>query len=174
MTMARIPVPIFGILLTIISLGIALFLVGGGITGAALGVPLEDGTPVLDESLREVVAEQGEVSVIIVLKDSASSGLQEVREQQEKVLDTLSAAEEKILGFTVQEKEFSLEQQYASLPVLAGAVTAAGLEELENNPAVESIVLNDVKHIFLDSSVPLIGAPSIWNMQFNGTNMTGS
>lgn len=170
------------VLLFVIGLSSVVFLTGGSIMGAVLGVPTgesaaeNDGSAesVFDERVRDAVAEEGEVSVIVVLKESASSDAQAVQEQQAAVLETLSPEEKRLFGFTVQEKEFTVEQQYAVLPAFAGTVTEAGLEELAKNPAVEAVVLNGVKHIFLDDSVPLIGASQVWQVQVNGTNITGA
>ncbi|MDP3640058.1 MAG: S8 family serine peptidase, partial [Nanoarchaeota archaeon] len=174
------------VLLFVLGLSSAVFLTGGSITGAVLGVPMggsaaglaaeNDGSAesVFDERVLEAVAEEGEASVIVVLKESASSDAQAVQEQQAAVLETLSPEEKKRFGFTIQEKEFTVEQQYAALPAFAGTVTEAGLEELAKNPAVEKVVLNGVKHIFLDDSVPLITAPAVWHVQVNGMNITGA
>ncbi|MBI1968390.1 S8 family serine peptidase [Candidatus Woesearchaeota archaeon] len=174
------------VLLFVLGLSSIIFLTGGSITGAVVGASATGpaaglsaadsdriAEDVLDERVLETVADEEEASVIVVLKSSASSDSEAVREQQAAVLETLSPEEKKLFGFTIQEKEFTVEQQYATLPAFAGMVTEAGLEELAKNPAVEKVVLNEIQHIFLDTSVPLIEAPKVWNITVNGTAITG-
>lgn len=47
------------------------------------------------------------------------------------------------------------------------------LKSLENLPGVKKIYPNNKVYATLMDSVPLIGADQVWNMQSNGTNLTG-
>lgn len=133
-----------------------------GITGAVVGV----GDSIVEADVMEQIRQDGEASVIIVLKEGQTSTI------QEKVLDDLQP--EKTIFGTRQEEKFELDQQYATVNALAGTVTEAGLKELDNNPYVEKVVPNEVRRIFLADSASLVGAASVWNMTVNGTTIDGS
>lgn len=54
------------------------------------------------------------------------------------------------------------------LPATAQAATRAEIEALSERPDVAMIWLDGRVHTCLDQSVPLIGAPQIWNSKFTG------
>ena len=144
-----------------------------GITGAVVGVEQAD----VDDAVTEQRESQEEVDVIVVLKEPEADSLEELKEEvaelQEEVLDDLE--EEATSGiFFDSEKEFAAEHAYATVGVIAGTVTQEGIEKLENDPLVEKIVLDEVRHVFLDGSIPLVNASSVWNVTVNGNSLTGS
>lgn len=47
------------------------------------------------------------------------------------------------------------------------------LQNLQNDPAIERVRLDEVKHIWLQNSVPLINATQTWQLQQSGLNLTG-
>ena len=105
-----------------------------------------------------------EVSVIVILADDV---------QPKEVIDTLAQQDTKTVFGLTNEKEFELEQDYKTINAFAGKLTEEGLKELQDNPAVEKIVVNKVRHIFLSESVPLINGDDLQSISVNGYNLTG-
>jgi len=56
---------------------------------------------------------------------------------------------------------------------IAVEISKNDLRELNNNPNVESVIIDKPIHAFLQESVPLINATSVWQIQISGTNITG-
>ncbi len=157
------------LLLAIIVVGLGFALLNsGGIMGAVVGVGAE--AEVSAEVLDAFAAGNEEVSVIVLLKDEE----QAVKDNQAEVLNNLNLEEkETAFGLLNEEKEFDLKHQYNSLNALAGEVTAAGLEKLKEDPNVEKVILNGVKHIFLADSVPLINADDAHSFLVGEQGITG-
>ena len=104
-------------------------------------------------------AEKGEqVRVYIKLKTETSEGKSiSSHETKEEVLKIL---ENKIKHDFGEELDVFISKEE--------------LLELQNNPIVEFIEPVPTRSIFLDDSVPLINSSSeLWNVQVNGTNLTG-
>lgn len=147
-----------------------------GITGAVIA-----GVDISDEVQQAFDAGNEDVSVIVLLEDDAKtiSHNQEekkeaIQEKQEKVLKDLNQEEKQtVLGLFTEEKEFELQRQYQNINAFAGEITEEGLAKLRQNPQVESVVVNKIRHIFLSDSVPLINADDAWKVSVNGYNITG-
>ncbi len=71
------------------------------------------------------------------------------------------------------DEDIEVERRYSSIPGFSGTITAEGLERLDDDPRVESIFLDKVLHITLDSSVPQVNAPAVWNFSVGGYTITG-
>ncbi len=161
------------------------------------GIATKDGVEV-DQKVIEELEEFGEVSVIVVLKDKPMEGptvyekkevLEErkemVQEVQEEVLEKLdiveigeTGAEENapkgLFGLLEDEPDLELKHQYSIINGFSGNITEEGLKKLQEDPNVEDIFVNDVKHILIETSVPLINSNDVWNISVDGISMNGS
>lgn len=59
-------------------------------------------------------------------------------------------------------------QRLTGLNLLSGWLPAAALAELEADPSIAEIALSRKQNIQLNTSVPSIGAPTLWNLGFTG------
>ena len=75
---------------------------------------------------------------------------------------------------SLNKSEFRLKKKYSTINAFAGVATREGIRALERNPHVKAIQKDKEVRIFLQDSVPLINATSVWNLQINGINLTGS
>jgi subtilisin family serine protease len=57
---------------------------------------------------------------------------------------------------------------YQLLPFTALEASAADIRSMSENPDIEEIWLDLPVHIWLDKSVPLIGAPQVWHVGYQG------
>ena len=167
---------------------------------ALLILPIADAAFVEDKVLEELDANE-QVKVIIKLKDDTESfkavdvpkqrearkeflqqkleaKKEKIASKQDKVLSRLES--KKVLkakgrvGTLAKENEFfELKHKYSTISGFSGKITKQALEELRNDPDVESIVINKPVSTFLDVSIPLIQADDIWNLVLNGANITG-
>lgn len=113
-----------------------------------------------------------------------------IKKQQDKVLFTLDFEQLgndmgniRVTGVKGKEvktnlkgnkKDFGLKRKFTTLNGFHGMLTKQGLEKLKNNPNVKSISYDEILHISLDSSVPLINTSNAWATQVSGTNITGA
>ncbi len=108
----------------------------------------------IEPEVREELEQEQEASVIVILKDQPGNT------EAKQVLRDL-------------DTDIEVERRYSSIPGFSGTITANDLEKLEDDPRVESIFLDKILHISLDSSVPLINANEVWNFSIGGYNITG-
>ncbi|MFC1768928.1 S8 family serine peptidase [Nanoarchaeota archaeon] len=129
---------------------------------------------VIDEEVLEQLENNEEVEVIVILKEDPvnEDPLQITEEEKQKINEN---QEEVLEDFDTKatEDEFEVEHQYETLNMLAGNVTEEGLEILEDNPAVEKVILDYTLKPLLDVSSPHISAPSVHNLVYGGHNITG-
>jgi len=99
-------------------------------------------------------AELGEeVEVYIQLKDSIGRGIaSDTKRQLKSSLRTRHDFKDKVVAVISQEE----------------------LEELKDNPNIQSIEEVPIRKIFLQDSVPLVNASNTWNYQLSDTNITGA
>ena len=155
----------------------------------------------VDSQIFEKLNENQEVSVIVMLKDelAAPKGLSDlgksekvqaleqkkamIKEQQDKVLSRLNLKDkdgnliklnaEGYTSISSSDVDFTLRHKYSTVNGFSGTVTEQGLEKLMNDPDIEKVYLNSVKHISLDDSVPQINGDNVWKLKLNNTNITG-
>jgi len=155
----------------------------------------------VDPQIFEKLNENQEVSVIVMLKDelAAPKGLSDlgksekvqaleqkkamIKEQQDKVLSRLNLKDkdgnliklnaEGYASTSSSDLDFTLRHKYSTVNGFSGTVTEQGLEKLMNDPDIEKVYLNSVKHISLDDSVPQINGDNVWKLKLNNTNITG-
>jgi subtilisin family serine protease len=69
------------------------------------------------------------------------------------------------------EAKLNVKHDFGDL--ISVVVSQEELEELKQNPNIESITPVNVRNIFLEASVPLINTTSVWSSQINNINLTG-
>jgi hypothetical protein len=143
----RISIAFILILLAVLYL--ALFMFPANLLG--LVIQPEVNVMVMDNVVEELNA-QNEAPVIVMLKEGFSAQ------------STIS---------TLNENEFKPRYQYSIINAFSGNITAEGLERLRNSQEVQAVYLDEKNEFFLDKSAPLINATAVWNMQYNGVNITG-
>ena len=74
---------------------------------------------------------------------------------------------------TGEQYDFALEREFSFFAGFSGNITKAGLAKLRENPNVEGIYVDEIRHIFLTDSVPQINANDVWNFSVGGYNITG-
>src|SRR3989344_3488914 len=130
--------------------------------------------PLIEEEIETVLQQEEAVSVIVVLEDVQKN---EVKSIQQEVLNNLNENTES-LGILPEHlgimPEFEVENKYSLINGFSGEITQEGLDKLKEDERVKNIFINEEKHIFLDSSVPIINAPKVWNLSYNGIAIDGS
>ena len=138
----------------------------------------------IDSSVEEELNDKASVSVIVVLEDAESSKAKgissifeqrksKIKEQQEKVLGSLEVksfeqqAKKEVKSLNSEEYDIMLKHKYSTINSFSGEITQKGLEKLRKNPNVKSVIINGRKELFLDVSVPMINASSIWGYVYN-------
>ncbi|MDO8656838.1 MAG: S8 family serine peptidase, partial [Nanoarchaeota archaeon] len=131
----------------------------------------------VEQEVIEALQQDSETSVIVILKDVPG------KTETTKVLDDLILSEKSTQDNTgtpsllsdtpLTDYDFDLEKKFSSIPGFSGIITEEGLEKLENDPRVESIFLDKIFHISLDTSAALINANDVWNFSVGGYNITG-
>ncbi len=148
----------------------------------------------VEPAVLQALEEQGEVSVIVLLKNEPlreermptilSAGAREdaQRQVQDEVLESLvlkgeetqpNSGKDRAIQAAEQEYDLELVRQYSLVNGFSGTVTQEGLEKLQDNPLVEKIYYNTILHPTLDVSVPLINANDVWNLSVGGYNISG-
>lgn len=112
----------------------------------------------ISQDILKEIEEDGSADVIITFSDRESRN-NEVSLQSKKILSS--------------KKDFKVKYSYSGIPVAAGEITEEGLEKLIRNPNVISIEPDTQFNIQLDSSIPVIGANSVWPLILNNSNLTG-
>lgn len=67
-----------------------------------------------------------------------------------------------------EEMNFDIDHHYSVLPAVAGVATREQIAALSEDPNVEKVWYDAPVHVMLDVSVPLIGAPKLWQSGFTG------
>lgn len=146
--------------------GVVLLLLILVLTSSALAIKI-------DQEVTQKIAQEGQVSVIVVLKDQdfkrigiTSSG---------DVLSKLRIKDKKSkIGIFSTDYDLDLKHQYSLIKGFSGTLTESGLEKLREDPSISGIFINQERHIFLSNSVPLIQANQAWNISVGGININGS
>jgi len=68
--------------------------------------------------------------------------------------------------------DFKLKHRYNTMNAIAGKITREGFLNLKDNPKIEKIYLDRVKHTLLSESVPMIRANDAWALGYTGKNQT--
>ncbi len=140
-----------------------------GISGLVLVVLFSSlvAAVVVDPHVIDVIQQEGSAPVIVVLDG---------QQQLEQLLDDVDVKDKSgwTRSFFGEEKQYDIDvqHQYSTIPALAGEVTPEGLEELQQQPGVNSVFLDEINTIFLSASVPLINASIL--SSFNGQAINGS
>ncbi len=119
----------------------------------------EDKTATEDKISSQVyqsLEENDKVKVIIKFGNSEKSSV-----RKSSAVGTMSSVENIITPIHTFENSFSAE------------ISEEDLENLKNTSGIESIVLDQPVHAFLQQSVPLINANLTWSINYLGKNITG-
>ena len=114
----------------------------------------------IENSVIQNVLQNGEVSVIVTVKDGT----------QQEVIDNLN--EESIFSVFNEDKEILISRNLSS--GFSATIDQDALNELEDDPNVESIYTNKIYQILLDDSIPQINADDVHNYQIDGQKITGA
>ena len=141
----------------IINLGITLFFVAG-----FLFLVYFDDVSIVGFTIKEFdkLDIDGQVSVILTLKDdSAYSEKDTSKTQQDKF---------------VKINDLSLDNDYDNINAISVKINKADLEKIIKDPNLESITLDQIFTISLDSSKSVINADLVWDKLSKGVSLTGS
>ena len=103
-----------------------------------------------------------EVSVIVKLKDTpaGSKGKLLAAKASSQVISSLGT-------------EFKKDHEFTIINGFSGKIDADTLEQLRNDPRVESIDFDMPVHAMLAEAVPLVNGTRTWQVIANGINITG-
>ena len=131
----------------------------------------------VDSEVLQALTKDKEVPVIVIFEEGKEVSINDfeqrkeaIAEKQEEILEKVSDTEQQ----EEEETEFLVKHRYSAITALSGMITSEGLEKLENDPDIAQIVLDGVKHIFLNESAPLVNASKVWNLTYNTILMDGS
>ncbi len=153
---------------------------------------------VSEEVIVDIVANH-DVSVVIKLKHPVENAgdnkdTQElIKELQEEVLESLDKEgvvvgdenndeynadsdeeiDKAIVLINEDSPELVIDHQFENSPVITATANKEAIEELINNPNVESITSDLEVKVFLDDSIPIIHADYAWQRIVNNRNITG-
>jgi len=136
------------------------------------------------QRVRQLLGQKDRVSVIVKLKDDSTpirGVARSVNAKNELIKARQAAAKSARDAFYshrprgVQSLDVEIKREYAGVSALHIVVNAAGLAELESNPAVEGIYPDVIRRITLTDSVPLVEADVLQstikdNLPLNGYN----
>ena len=120
----------------------------------------------IDENIDDALEENSTVRVIVKLRADSRAEIAEVGRR-------VIADQVKIGALSIDKEELKHRQSFRSSNGFSAEITEAGLEKLRNNPAVESVVIDEPVHALLTDTVPLINANDLWLTQLGGINISG-
>ncbi len=112
--------------------------------------------------------EDATVDVIIMLKENSGSDKSNIEEQKETVKET----QNQVLDDVSEGVEVTT--KFETVNAIAATITQEGLEQLEDNPLVESIQYDRPVSIDLESSVPVTTANNLHLLTINNNLLNGS
>jgi subtilisin family serine protease len=153
----------------------------------------------VDQAVNEELNKNDNARVIVKLKDSGTDSgkiiakakgdikeamkikleakQQKNKETQDNVINKLEAkkaAKGKLKGKSGKEnKFFELKRRYSTVNSFSANISSEALQELINDPSVESVMIDKPVHLLLDVSVPQVKANYSWKFVLNNTNITG-
>ncbi len=145
------------------------------ITGAVVG------NEKVSSDLIDKLNSNGEAEVIVTLKDDSGISIKDIAAKRQEVKQKQNAVLSKLDYFDANDKvkakgklkDLRLIYSYSTINAFSGNISLQGLQKLQNDPAVDKIVLARKVNAGLTNSVPLINADDVWGIQANGNNITG-
>ena len=130
----------------------------------------------VSQEVIDEISRNGVARVIVTANDPAPDGSaalasEGISAQQDRVLSNLKLG--KIGDSAIADVDFELKSRFSTSPSFAGVLTASGLAKLENDENVRRIYKDEIYHISLDKSVPLINGTAVWAKKIGGINITG-
>ncbi|MBD3247018.1 S8 family serine peptidase, partial [Candidatus Pacearchaeota archaeon] len=144
-----------------------IFCIGGWLTGlATLGDDAMREDPKVDSRIVDAFEDKDEkVEVIVMLKEP---------EERDVTSATAISSRKSIQSSVINSyPDFEVKYRYNSFNGFSGRISKNDLNKLRFNSDVDGIYYNEVLHIFLDESVPLINADYIHETQFKNNNLKG-
>ena len=131
----------------------------------------------VEQDVTDALNYDSQAPVIVILKDVPG------KTETARVLGDLMLAEKSmednagtpsLLSDTLRvDYDFDVEKKFSTIAGFSGIITEEGLEKLENDPRVESIFLDKIFHVSLDTSIAQVNANDVWNFSVGGYNITG-
>ncbi|MFH2019879.1 MAG: S8 family serine peptidase [archaeon] len=123
-----------------------------------------------------IYADSEKVDVIVKLKDSSvmKARINAKLDSYER-LNTKKEEISKIRKLVMNryEKEFSVKRQFNFTNALSISISKSALARLKKDPNIEFIVEDLPLHTYLNDASPIIGAPTLWNLDIYPVNGTG-
>lgn len=118
----------------------------------------------------EKLGESNEARVIINLKEPATEKgfLIKTQKTDKEIEAEKKEIKKEIINIVEQENV-----KHVFDESIAVAISENKLGELNENPDIESVTIDKPIHAFLQDSVPLINASTVWPIQLSGINITG-
>ena len=130
----------------------------------------EDRVNVIVQLKDEPVAVKKARTAVVQVSQGAVHARQVVRDHQQKVLETQASV---IASMAEGGLSFAMKQYY-SFNGVAGSVKAKDIPALTQLAQVQKVYRDYEVHVTLDDSVPLIGAPNVWQLDDSqGQSVTG-
>jgi subtilisin family serine protease len=130
------------------------------------------------------IGEIEEPSLIENPEEKKERKIQELNEIKKKVMINQNELLERVNDegltsrltriFSARPKNLEVNHRYETVNAISGDLTREGLTALENDPAVESVEIDEVAYATLTQSIPLINADNFWDLSPNGTNLKGA
>ncbi len=120
-----------------------------------------------DALIEEINLDKNEefMDVIVMLKDDETTTI--TKESLSEIKTEVKIKQNKVLS-KLNSDEFHIKHKYNTISGFAGKVTKKGLDKLKQDPNVEAIYEDELLHITLAESVPLINADDVWSEGITG------
>lgn len=131
----------------------------------------QDARPRVPETLRLQAAAGRRVRVIVGLREATTPEGRLTAIEVGRQRARIRARADDLLA-RLQPRGVSRARRFATIPFFAAEVDAAALRQLEGDPDVASIEEDVVARPTLAQSVPLVGAPAVWQEGVTGAGWT--
>ncbi len=120
-----------------------------------------------DASNKETDLDENEefMHVIVMLKDDKTPTI--TKDSLSEIKTEVNIKQNKVLA-KLDTDEFHIKHRYNTISGFAGEVTKEGLDKLKQDPNVEAIYEDELLHITLIESAPLINATDVWDLGITG------
>ncbi|MBU0470836.1 MAG: S8 family serine peptidase [Nanoarchaeota archaeon] len=129
----------------------------------------------LEEKSKEIEKTQNEVLENLKVKESEDN--EENSTEGKKILEnekSIQSEESILLEDLEDDYDLELKHKFSTVNGFSAKVTEKGIENLKNDPNVDTIIVNGIFNTFLTGSTSQIGANTVWNLSVNGYGLTGT
>jgi len=110
----------------------------------------------------KILEREGEIDLIVKFKDEEQT--------RTKGIFARGSTEERFIS---SERKFRVKRRHRLFNGMSGNIDREGFDRLLLNEDIEAIYYDRPMVVSLSQSVPYINATSVWEVQINGTNLTG-